>query len=427
MTDVTAMINANKGNLAPILTTDQSMWEYAGYEAFNIFAVDNSALVSPIGGESNFGQTIRFQIRKRGGRPYNTWLRVDIAAGVLSAGSSAAYMDDLGAGLLEDVTVDYASKVVQSYSGEALKFYQRLMDHDITKEHYFALQQAGLPGNAGTAIRAANVTNGVRLYICLDWLWWTRESQQILTPEAMSSNLEVTIKFRALENVVLGRVTGPAIGNPFTTAPVITQTRLAHQLIFTPKVEATRHLARYENRRGLLFKILDFERQLRQNVAAAAGIYPIKLDNLRLDSSFIMFVVRDSQIDTPWAIDRASSDTTNLTTYGVSNGLQQVIRFRLLANGSVISDWCTDVENRALWRKFYFPGSQINGAVYFIPFGQNLREFKNVFGFQNMANLGSKELEIELAGRTRPSLVDIYDVAHNAIQQAQGDITRALR
>jgi hypothetical protein len=207
-----------------------------------------------------------------------------------------------------------------------------------------------------------------------------------------------------------------------------------------------------------MFKILDFEEQNNNVVAKpAAGTsstVQIPLNNFRLDSLFFFFTLRDSRINTPFAVDRGSSDNTYSNVMnqrptvaaGVVNApvaaadvrqsgaCNLIKRFRVTANGSTLMEWVEEFENRGMWRKKYFPGSQINGAIYFCPFAKKLREFKHCFGYQNFSNLGNVVLEVELetpavdpnAGATG-YIVDVTNVCHNVIQMAQGDIVKALR
>lgn len=470
MADPTARINANKGGIAPLITTEVSIFEPTPYEAYNIFAVDDSAETEFIGQPANWGEICRFPLRKRGGRVGRTYVDLTVNVPVTPAIGvvTAAWVDDLGANMIEEVKVKYSSKDVHPYRGEALKFYQRLMDHDITKEHYNGNQNAGLSGVTGEKLRSntavANSYQGFLtagsfpLRINLDWLWWTKDDENALATEALASEIIVEIKFRRLEELIYARAIGTTNPlDPFAgiARPTIQDATLKHELIFTPKVEASKHLSRYENRRGLMFKILDFEEQLNNFVprpaAGQTSVAKILLSNFRLDSQFMFFVVRDARINTAWGLDRGSSDNTwsnvmsglaaaDTSVLALNNNqsgaLNPISRFRITANGSVLLDWVEEFENRGIWRNKYFPGSQISGAVYFAPFAKKLRDAKNCAGYQNFSNLGSVNLEIELstpAADRNPGaaaqgyIVDCYNVCHNVIQMAQGDIVKALR
>lgn len=166
-------------------------------------------------------------------------------------------------------------------------------------------------------------------------------------------------------------------------------------------------------------------------LAAAAGTYSFKLDNFRLDSQFIIFFVRSTDIDVAWKLDHMQSDPTPsiLPAAGVTpvNALQAITSFRLIANGKPIVDAVTDIENRAVWRNMYFPGSQIAEPFYFIPFAQLLRDARNAVGFQNLSNLGNLELELTVPVSATTRYVDAYNVCHNVIQQKDGDVIKALR
>lgn len=432
--DPTLLINANTGNLAKIYTSPATLWENKGFDSTNVYAVDNTFYSKTVGTQANFGGQDRFRIRKRGGRVHKTWLKVDLSAGVVAAGHRAVYVDDLGQLLLQNVRIEYASKNLQEYRGEMVKAYLRLLLHDISRESYFARNFAGLPPGAGgsEAVREANVSAATSVFVDLSWLWFHRSEDYAATPEGLASELDVVINYETLEHLVYARTDPgglvPAV-DPFTTRPAITQSQLFTQLIHVPGPEKAIHLGSFEQRQGHLFKILDVEEQRNMPMALAAGTYSFKLDNFRLDSQFIMFWVRSTTIDTPWAIDRMQSDPTVSILPGAPavNALLPITSFRLIANGKPIVETVTDIENRAVWREIYFPGSQIAEPIYFIPFSWLLRDHKNVTGFQNLANLGNLELELTMPVAATTRYVDAFNICHNIIQQKKGDIIKALR
>lgn len=434
--DPQLLINANIGNLAKLFTSEQSLWDNKGYQSTNIFAVDNTFSAKPVGTQANFAGQDRFRLRKRGGRVHRTWLRTQISAGVVAGANQAAYVDDLGQLMLAGVRAEYASKNLHEYRGEMLKAYFRLMFHDISREAYNAMQFAGLPPGPGgsEAVRQANVSAATTVYVNLSWLWWTRFEDYALTPEGLASELDLVVTYAPLEQLVYARVVATGLtpaADPFTTRPAITLSELFTQLIHVPGPEKSIQLASFEHRQGQLFKILDAEEQLKMPMPAAAGVYSFKLDNFRLDSQFIMFYVRTTDIDTAWKVDRMQSDPTPsiLPAALVTpvNALQAITSFRLIANGKPIVDPVTDIENRAHHRDIYFPGSQIAEPIYFIPFSWLLRDAKNVTGFQNLANLGNLELELTVPVSATTRYVDAYNICHNIIQQKKGDIIKALR
>lgn len=428
------LLNANHGNLAKMFASEQSIWDNRGYDTSNIFAVDNTFSSTPTGTQGNFGGEDRFRFRKRGGRIHRTWLRVSISAGAVDPLNDAAYVDDLGAGMMQNVRAEYASKNIHEYNGEATKMYSRLMNHDISLEAYHAMQFAGLPPGAGgsEAQRQANVSAALQVYIPMSWLWFVRSEDYALTPEGLASELDLIVRYRPLEQLVYARVKAsglPPAGNPFTTSPAITKSELFTQLVHNPGPEKVRNLGKFEGRQGQIFKILDLEEHRNFPMAAAAGVYTFKLDNFRLDSQFLMFMVRTQGIDTAWALDRMQSDPTAtiLAGGGSVSALQQITSFRIIANGKPIVDATTDIENRAVWRDIYLPGSQIAEPIYFVPWGWALREFRHVANFQNLQNLGNLELELTVPVSATARYVDAYNVCHNIVQQKSGDIIKALR
>lgn len=131
--------------------------------------------------------------------------------------------------------------------------------------------------------------------------------------------------------------------------------------------EQDRHLRRFESEQGILYKLLDLELQVRQSFSNNAGTYTFKLDNLRLESQFLLFFIRKGAIDQPWGLDRMQSSNTQTILTPVAPGdvsaLEPIVSFRLIANGKVLIDPCLDAENRAVWRKNYFPVS-VSTATY---------------------------------------------------------------
>lgn len=432
--DPMLLLNANHGNLAKMFASQNSIWDNRGYDTSNIFAVDNTFSSTPTGTQATFGGQDRFRFRKRGGRVHRTWLRVTISAGVVNTANRCAYVDDLAAGLIQNARAEYASKNIQEYNGEAIKMYSRLMNHDISLEAYNAMAFAGLPPGAGgsEAQREANCSAALILYVPMSWLWFVRSEDYALTPEGLASELDLIVDYRALSQLVYSRVKSTGLTpttNPFDTSPAITKSELFTQLIHNPGPEKVRNLSKFEGKQGQIFKILDLEEHRNFTMAAAAGVYTFKLDNFRLDSQFMMFMVRTQSIDTAWALDRMQSDptTTILPGFGSVNALQQITSFRVIANGKPIVDATTDIENRAVWRDIYFPGSQIAEPIYFVPWGWALREFRHVANFQNLQNLGNLELELTVPVSATARYVDCYNVCHNIVQQKSGDIIKALR
>ncbi len=264
------------------------------------------------------------------------------------------------------------------------------MNHDIFREHYNAMAFAGLPPGPGgsEATREANTTSAFQLFVPLTWLFFTRSEDYAFTPEALSSELDLLVLYRGLNQLVYARTGGGAVpgASPFTTSPTISATEFFQQLVYVPNPEKNAHLATFETEQGNIFKILDVEEQRNTVIEAAANTYRVKIDNSRLDAAFIMFSVRDILMNTDWAIDRGQSDSTATILPGAGSvaALQPITSFQLTANGRVVVDTCTDIENRAVWRDMYLSGTQIGEPIYFIPFSWLLKDPKNVTSFQNM-------------------------------------------
>lgn len=434
MTDPTILTSANYSAISRMLSGPNSIWNNSGFEVTNIFAVDNTYKQTNPGTPVQWGGEERFRFRKQGGRIHNAWLKVQISAGTTTPLlTEGCWVDDLAANLPEQIRVQNGPNIVAQYRGEHLKQYMRLYMNDIARETYFATALAGLPPGLAGAENSRRVGTALTVYIPLDWLWFTRSEDYAFNPEALAGELELIIKWRNLSELAYGRVIlGGAVTNPWSVAPTITSVELCTQLVHPPKIEKSQHLATFEGKDGHLMKVLDFEEQLKVEVGTAADTYRIQLLNFRADCQFLMFCVRDSRIDTPYALDRTMSDSTGTILSGGGSVAAKlpITSFQMKSNGQLIVDTCTDVDNRGIWRKMYWPGSQARDFDYFVPFGWNLRDHRNVCNFQNMANLGNTELILTLpaapAGATK-RYVDIVSVFHNIVQQKKGDMLRIVR
>ena len=76
---------------------------------------------------------------------HKMWLRITVSAGVVAAANRAAFVDDLAANIIANCRFEYASKTLQEFKGDQIKFYNRLMYHDVAREAYNAQGYAGLP------------------------------------------------------------------------------------------------------------------------------------------------------------------------------------------------------------------------------------------------------------------------------------------
>lgn len=432
--DSTALLNANFGNISGVLANeDRSLYANRGFQAVGTFATNNTVSTTPVGPTVTFGSEQRWNIRKQGGRVARMWIRLRIAAGTLAAGNAAAYVNYLGQTILEYVRVEYQSKSIQAYNGELEKAVNRLMFNDIDRELYNALILGNLPpGSAGETLRINNVSAAVTLYIPLDWLWYCMYDDYALTPEAIAGELQLIIKWRQLENLIYARTVPGGITpvvDPFTVRPVITEALLFQQLIYENKPAKVLNLQSFTQGQGQIFKIRDIEEQRNMLIPLAAGVYRVKLENLRLDSQYIAFFIRDTAMNTPWAVDRTSSDATAtlLAGGGAVNAIIPFTSFRMFVNGSLLIDVTTELEMRVLWRYLYMPTVNAGEGYYFIPFARKLQDARNVTGFQNLANLGTVELELTMGARPRDSWLDAYNICHNIIQQLQGDILKIVR
>lgn len=245
--DPTLQLNSKHGNATALYTSAESLYTVKGWKRTNIAVVDNSFYQKPIGREGTFGETDRFRFRRRGGRAGKCWMKITISGGTLRVVAGpvgpirAAWCDDLGAQIKANARCEYASKELHAYNGELLKAYKRLQEHDITREHYNATNLAGLPPGAALnfeAVREANVAAGCVVYPELEWFWFTRFHDYALTPEALTSEVELAVDYAPLERLIYARNLDGTIpaGDIFAPGlrPRITESLLYTQLIHVP-------------------------------------------------------------------------------------------------------------------------------------------------------------------------------------------------
>ena len=183
------------------------------------------------------------------------------------------------------------------------------MYHDVSRETYNAMVYAGLPPGAGgsEAVRQANVQAALTVYVPLDWLWFVRSEDYALTPEALASELDMSVLYNTIERMVYARKTSdssvPTTATLWTTQPAITQSALYTQLVHTTQVEKALHLATYESQQGNVYKIL-----VRLPLGVKTIRRPLQLTLTRTLSSRSTSPLRRPLVSTP------SSWTTSVWT-----------------------------------------------------------------------------------------------------------------
>ena len=431
------LVAAKQSQLAPVLIGQHSFFKPRGWEACQVFHMDENVPVQALDGVPSFGSQVRFRINKNKTLVAKPLLETVLAPAVLNGGRSAAYVKNLGDQILAQVQARYGTNVLQSYPGEFQYIWRRLSRNDVLIEGVNAQVLGGLPvGGASETSRQTALTAGLTLFSPLEELYWWWNKDEYWMPEAHAQELELIITLAPLSQVVYSD-NGT---NPFATAPAITSCRLISREVTLSAMEKRDRLARYETPDGVVVKFLDLERQenfrLAGTGAGGTAVYTIPLNNIRLDMAEMMFLVREDSMvagqpgaRNPWASDALESGSTNSTVTGAS--IQTVVgitSFRLLSNGQEVHRSITDLFNRTEVRPNYHPEAQIGDFFYTLPFALYPEDRKNVTGLLPASNLGNLELEITMPGfaAASPKRVDIYVHSHNVIQHRDGNAVRVL-
>lgn len=453
-----AHISTKFGQLAPLLVGQASLFKPRGWNKTNVHVIDDSATYTPVGNNvAQFSGTARFVIPKRATLVGPLALEIDINAGTFAGGANdGAYVNCLGDQILNTVTVRYGAHILQSYPGEWQQVWRRITKHSNHEEGRNALVLGNLPPSVAVpgpeddrrqAIinpQGTGVGTGILALVCpLDEIFFTFYMDQYWMPEAYAAELEIEIQLAALARIVYSddgnNPFGGAVG-----APTINALRLRPREVILPAPEKLARLQEYESERGHLLKFLDLEHQRRVAITGTgtgvAREFRVRLDNIRLDISELVFMVRlgtdglvntNPGVDKDWAGDPLESDTAISTVTGASVACITAINsFRLEANGKRLYDDMNDLINRAWVRPMYHPDAQIRDNIYVIPFAAIPEDRKNATGFTNASNLGNLELVLNItdwAAAAGDRLVDVFALSHNIIQSRRGDCVKSLK
>ena len=434
------LVAAKQSQLAPVLVGKHSFFTPRGWEACQVFHVDENVPVQALDGVPSFGSQVRFRVNKNKTLIAKPLLETVLSAATLDAGRSAAYVKNLGDQILAQVQIRYGTNVLQSYPGEFQYIWRRLSRNDVLIEGVNAQVLGGLPvGGASETSRETALTTGLTLYSPLEECYWHWNKDEHWMPEAHAQELEVIITLAPLSQLVYSdNGADPFIG--VGVSPAITSCRLISREITLSAMEKRDRLARYETPDGVVVKFLDLERQenfrLEGTGAGGSATYTIPLNNIRMDMAEMIFLVREDSMvagepgaRNPWASDALESGSATSTVTGAS--IQTVVgitSFRLLSNGQEVHRSISDLYNRSEVRPNYHPEAQIGDFFYTLPFALYPEDRKNVTGHLPASNLGNLELEITLPSfdAADPKRVDVYVHSHNLIQHRDGNAVRVL-
>ena len=473
--DYTAQLNTKFSQLGPLLIGPGSIFTPKHWNKSNINVIDETSVYTPVRAGTTFGQTARFTQPKRATLQTEYLLEITLSASTPAA--TAAYVNNLGDQILRRVVHRYGSAILHEYDGEYQQLWQRLTTNEVNEEGRNALTLGGLPlsvSGAGEAQRADALTNGLVLYVPLNRLWFSQHLDEAWMPEAYATEGELEITLQALDQLVYNAVVRPAVGgavpSPFAAPgnqPTVDGIRLITREVTLTVPEKLARLNYYETDRGLLTHFLDLERQPRVDLTGTGGAAPrefrIRLDNIRLDMQEIFFVVRrglgaatpvdEAAVDDPWSGDNLEAPTFDTSAFpatrvqsslgavyidtmlddvvGVAGGAGTggIVSYRLEANGKRLFDDQSELVGRAWVRRLYHPDAQARYPIYQISFSADPENTKNVYSFQNAANLGNLELVLTMQDfpADQAAVLDVWVHSHNIIQSRRGDVVKSLK
>lgn len=429
---------ATAGPLAGALIGSNSIHMHKGYTATTPQHQDDIVDIQPIDSVTPaWGSTVRFAMPKNSTLIDKATLVLDIGAGVLGGGRSAAYVNNLGDQILGEVALRYGSTVLQTYPGLFQKMWRRLTKHDNHIEGVNGQILGGLPPGAPTeTTRSAAVTAATRVYIPLEELYFVHNRDEAWMTEAHALEGELHITLNQLGQLVYS----DNGADPFTTQPAITNAFLRYREITVSAPEKEQMLSLYRQPQGVVQKFLDLERQENftvQGLGGGARTIRVPLDNFRMDMAEIMFCARigtDTTATNPavannWAGDGFESDTTVSTITAASVAtLLSITSFRVESNGKILWQSQEEAWNRLAVRERYHPDCQIADPFYIVPIAAFPEDRKNATGHLSGSVLGKLELVVTMpdVAATQAIRFDVFAHSHNFLQHRSGGVAKAL-
>lgn len=381
-----------------------------------------------------FGQQLRFYLHKNETLYGDAYLELNISAGTLAAPNTAAWVNNLGQAVLQEVIVRIGSTILQKWSGDFAALYKAVTKNPVDLEGYNALSLSNLPpGGAGEATRMALTTQAFTLYCPLEEMWYAQSFMDLWMPEAQTLELELRVTLRPLAQLIYSA----AGTDPFNVQPAITSSFIRNTTVTLSSAEKGMRLKNYLGAVGLVQQFLDLEEvpnvQFTGTGGGGARTLRVNLDNIRMDSVLLMFCVREENsaglgVSTNWRGDPTEYDATASTVTGAAvNTLVPITSFSVEANGKVLIDSQPELWNRARVRPEYFEGCSIAGPIYIVPFSLFPADRRNCTSSQAMSNLGKVELVIVLPDwAATQRRVDVWSHSRNIMQMRGGTIAKAL-
>ena len=467
--DPNATMAANYGQIAGALIGSASLFRPTYWSKCMLDVVTESRIYQPTRDVNTFLGTTAFVLAKRPTGVLGMLVRNVLTKAVVTGSPAAsttigpyaaAWSNNLGDQIYTSITHRYSSNILHTHDGEYMQLKQRLVSSEIDEDARSALTLGGLPRTAvGTPEqeRASALIGGyaqtltTTVYTWLDYLWFTRSPDVMWMPEAYSTEALIELTYNDVGNLIY---TNTGTGTIVTTKPTVQSVVMFVRECYITIPEKMSRLALHNEEKGVLALFADLERQRGYRYTGvtlgAAREIRVKLDNIRLDVKELMFIIRratgsatlttDPTVDATYAGDKlqgpvyqavtgAAVTSVLATAPRVDVIVDELVSFRIDANGARLFDDIPADINRLWMRKLYHNKSQVREYVYFWSPSFLPDDEKMVTSFQNAANLGNLELVLNVldAPLNTARQVDVWVESYNLIQSRRGDCVKSLK
>lgn len=326
-------------------------------------------------GVSEYGKTVEFDIT-----PQETfvigsiWLKVERGALSQAGGTYARFVPNEGLMLIESVTFKQGSELLQErrdfeYVIENVKDFDE-QEQLIERELAFT--------DKTTAERDALAAAPQVLY-CRLCPWWTHWSRMFLKPGIIGTPIRVTVKLRALNQMV--DTDGTSV-----TCAITSPISLFYESFELMSNEKALHLKTSLQPKGIQMRTFDWQLQ-DQEVAAGQSSVKIQLDNLTLPSNSIYFFMLNK--------DEFTESTALLAGNRYDNYIP-ISRAKITAGQTDVTRWLSDKELIYIYgrRDIGYPGRRI----YAIHFTSDPSNIQMAGGHKTPARMNNPLLEIDFTG-----------------------------
>jgi hypothetical protein len=207
------------------------------------------------------------------------------------AGTYERLVDFAGFEAIDRIEISYAGNHLQTIYGLQLYLWHRMHLRQDKQD-----AQAHLVGGNLTAAERNTAADAAQTFYVDIPAFFTYETHQSFPPLVLADELRIDVHFKSLNSIVQS---DSAVG---TVTATITSSKL--RVTFINLIQMEREVIKQgtQEGNGLIFPILDVERQSSYQLASGSATHQVKLTNPKSPCSYFLFVVRNNaDINTPYA------------------------------------------------------------------------------------------------------------------------------